>query len=373
MQIKNQRAPFKIILPTLAVLCLSLSLTACQKQQEPITEKLKSDQKIELIQQDLIQVKQGEAVSRAAFSGTIRAVNQSTIQAQVTATASTVSAQVGQNVSKGQILVQLNNQDNASRLAQARANLASAQAQAQQANNMVQRKKRLYNQGFISKVEYEQSQVDYTAQLETVKAQQANVDIAVKADQDGLIRSPISGVITKRQVEPGQTVTTGQTLFDIVDPSRLEIQASLPAEQQNALKLGNKVEYTIQGNSAKLSASLTRVSPIADPASRQIEFFAKPNETINSLSIGAFVEGFILGSNAVQGQQIPLDTIQDSKNKAYVWVIRDKKIQQVFIQVLDQQINSNIAIVSGLNSTDWVSRIQFVPEDINKTVVISAE
>lgn len=373
MQIKNTRAPFKIIMPTLAVLCLSLSLNACQKQKEQVTEAPKSDQNIELIQQDIIQVKQGEAVSRAAFSGTIRAVNQSTIQAQVTATASAVNVQVGQNVSQGQILVRLNNQDNASRLAQARANLASAQAQAQQANNMVQRKKRLYNQGFISKVEYEQSQVDYTAQLETVKAQQANVDIAVKADRDGLIRSPLSGVITKRQVEPGQTVAAGQTLFDIVDPSRLEIQASLPAEQQSALKLGNKVEYTIQGNPAKLSASLTRVSPIADPTSRQIEFFARPNETINSLSIGAFVEGFILGSNAVQGQQIPLDTVQDSQNKAYVWVVRDKKIQQVFIRVLDQQMNSNIAIVSGLNSTDWVSRIQFVPENINKTVVISAE
>ncbi|AMW79560.1 efflux transporter periplasmic adaptor subunit [Acinetobacter sp. TGL-Y2] len=373
MQIKNTRAPFKIIMPTLAVLCLSLSLNACQKQKKQVTEAPKSDQNIELIQQDIIQVKQGEAVSRAAFSGTIRAVNQSTIQAQVTATASAVNVQVGQNVSQGQILVQLNNQDNASRLAQARANLASAQAQAQQANNMVQRKKRLYNQGFISKVEYEQSQVDYTGQLETVKAQQANVDIAVKADRDGLIRSPLSGVITKRQVEPGQTVAAGQTLFDIVDPSRLEIQASLPAEQQSALKLGNKVEYTIQGNPAKLSASLTRVSPIADPTSRQIEFFARPNETINSLSIGAFVEGFILGSNTVQGQQIPLDTIQDSQNKAYVWVVREKKIQQVFIRVLDQQMNSNIAIVSGLNPTDWVSRIQFVPEDINKTVVISAE
>lgn len=373
MQIKTPSAPFKIILPTLAMLCLSFTLTACQKQQEPVSKTPESEQKIELIQQDLIQVKPGEAVSRAAFSGTIRAVNQSTIQAQVTATASAVNAQVGQNVSQGQVLVQLNNQDNASRLAQARANLASAQAQAQQANNMVQRKKRLYHQGFISKVEYEQSQVDYTAQLETVKAQQANVDIAVKADQDGLIRSPISGVITKRQVEPGQTVAAGQTLFDIVDPSRLEIQASLPAEQQSALKPGSKVEYSIQGNPAKLTASLTRVSPIADPASRQIEFFARPNETINSLSIGAFVDGFILGSNAVQGQQIPLDTIQDSQNKAYVWVVRDKKIQKVFIQVLDQQINSNLAIVSGLNASDWISRIQFVPEDINKTVVISAE
>ncbi|MBV7619333.1 biotin/lipoyl-binding protein, partial [Escherichia coli] len=111
----------------------------------------------------------------------------SSIQAQVTATASAVNAQVGQRVSKGQVLVRLNNQDNAARLAQARANLASTQAQANQARVMMERKRRLLNQGFISKVEYEQSQVDYRAQLENVRAQQANVDIAEKADRDGTI------------------------------------------------------------------------------------------------------------------------------------------------------------------------------------------
>ncbi|MCV9925985.1 efflux RND transporter periplasmic adaptor subunit, partial [Acinetobacter baumannii] len=135
-------------------------------------------------------------------------------------------------VQKGQVLVRLNNQDNAARLAQAQANLASTQAQANLAKSMVQRKNRLLDQGFISKVEYEQSLVDYQAQLENVRAQQANVDIAEKADRDGTILSPISGVITQRQVEPGQTVSAGQTLFEIIDPSRLEIQAKIPSDLQ---------------------------------------------------------------------------------------------------------------------------------------------
>ncbi len=48
--------------------------------------------------------------------------------------------------------------------------------------------------------------------MENVRAQQANVDIARKANQDGTIYSPISGVITKREVEPGQTVAVGTNL-----------------------------------------------------------------------------------------------------------------------------------------------------------------
>ncbi|MDM1272704.1 efflux RND transporter periplasmic adaptor subunit [Acinetobacter indicus] len=368
-RISHTSTRFRTPLLGFSTLCLCLLLTACQNS-EP--EQARSEaETIELIQDDVVAVQTGDSVSKTTFTGTIRAVQHSSIQAQVTATASTVNAQVGQRVSKGQVLVRLNNQDNAARLAQARANLASTQAQANQARVMMERKRRLLNQGFISKVEYEQSQVDYRAQLENVRAQQANVDIAEKADRDGTILSPISGVITQRQVEPGQTVSAGQTLFEIVNPDRLEIQAKLPSDQQSALKVGQKIEYKIQGNPAQLTATLSRVSPIADLASRQIEFFATPNESINSLSIGAFVEGNIISSNSISGQLIPLDTIQDIQNKPYVWVIRQNKIVRVDIHVLEQRYSDNTAIVSGLQASDLVSRVKFSPQNEQQPVSIS--
>ncbi|MDM1329848.1 efflux RND transporter periplasmic adaptor subunit [Acinetobacter indicus] len=368
-RISHTSTRFRTPLLGFSTLCLCLLLTACQNS-EP--EQARSEpETIELIQDDVVAVQTGDSVSKTAFTGTIRAVQHSSIQAQVTATASTVNAQVGQRVSKGQVLVRLNNQDNAARLAQARANLASTQAQANQARVMMERKRRLLNQGFISKVEYEQSQVDYRAQLENVRAQQANVDIAEKADRDGTILSPISGVITQRQVEPGQTVSAGQTLFEIVNPDRLEIQAKLPSDQQSALKVGQKIEYKIQGNPAQLTATLSRISPIADLASRQIEFFATPNESINSLSIGAFVEGNIVSSNSISGQLIPLDTIQDIQNKPYVWAIRQNKIVRVDIHVLEQRYSDNTAIVSGLQAGDLVSRVKFSPQNEQQPVSIS--
>lgn len=232
-------------------------------------------------------------------------------------------------------------------------------------------KKRLLDQGFISKVEYEQSLVDYQAQLESVRAQQANVDIAEKADRDGTILSPISGVITRRQVEPGQTVSAGQTLFEIIDPSHLEIQGKIPSDLQAALSLGGKIEYHLQGNPQKLTAKLTRISPIADPASRQIEFFAQPIESINSLSIGTFVEGDMLGSQSITGQIIPLDTIQDIQNSPYVWVIRHNKIEHVHIKVLEQRYSNNSAVVQGLQTGDQISRIKFNDKDLHQMVTIN--
>ena len=355
----------------ISILCFSTFFVACQKNEpEQPSENIK---KIELIQQDLVPIQLGTSVNQTNFTGTIRAVNQSSIQAQVTATATQVNAKIGQSVTQGQVLVRLNNQDNAARLAQSQANLAATKAQANQAKLMMQRKQRLLNQGFISKVEFEQSQVDYQAQLENVNAQQSNVDIARKADQDGIITSPINGVITKRQVEPGQTVAVGTTLFEIIDPNHLEIQAQLPSDMQAALKIGQKIEYTLQGNPNKLTATLSRISPLADPTSRQIEFFAQPNESITSLSIGSFLEGSILGTQAISGQIIPLDTVHDLPNKPYVWLIRENKIIRQNVTVLEQRYSTNIAVVQGLKNTDLISRVKFNDDDIQKAVSINKE
>ena len=363
---KNFLFYFKI-----SILCFSTLLVACQKNEPE--QPSKNIKKIELIQQDLVPIQLGTSVNQTNFTGTIRAVNQSSIQAQVTATATQVNAKVGQSITQGQVLVRLNNQDNAARLAQSQANLAATKAQANQAKLMMQRKQRLLNQGFISKVEFEQSQVDYQAQLENVNAQQSNVDIARKADQDGIITSPINGVITKRQVEPGQTVAVGTTLFEIIDPNHLEIQAQLPSDMQAALKIGQKIEYTLQDNPNKLTATLSRISPLADPTSRQIEFFAQPHESITSLSIGSFLEGSILGTQAISGQIIPLDTVHDLPNKPYVWLIRENKIIRQNVTVLEQRYSTNIAVVQGLKNTDLISRVKFNDDDIQKAVSINKE
>ncbi|MBK0064380.1 MULTISPECIES: efflux RND transporter periplasmic adaptor subunit [unclassified Acinetobacter] len=367
---KVSRTTFYI--PVLCLISFSFVLTACNRSTSTSeTAQPHSPETIDVIQQDLVEVSTGMLERKTAFTGTIRATQQSSIQAQVSATATQVNADVGQRVKKNQVLVRLNNQDNAARLAQAQANLASAQAQAELSRNLMQRKKRLLDQGFISRVEYEQSQVDYKAQLETVNAQKANLNIAQKADQDGIIRSPLDGIITKREVEPGQTVSAGQTLFEIVNPEQLEIQAKLPLEQQSALRIGQKIQYTIQGNQTPHNAVLTRVSPVADQVSRQIEFFAKPSEAINSLSIGAFIEGFILNQDQIQGQIIPLDSVQSIDHAPYVWVVRQQKLRKINIQVLEKRFAENKAIVSGLQNNDAISRIKFDNADENKSVIFS--
>lgn len=361
------------------ILCTLLGLTACQKEAietanqnaNPQNGQQNNQQAIELIAEDVVQIQTGSLADKSPFTGTIQAVSQTSVQSQVSATTMQVTAEIGQSISKGQVLVRLNNQDNNARLAQANANLAATQAQAELNRSLVERKRRLWQQGFISKLEYEQSQVEYLAQAEQIKAEQANVNIAKKAAQDTVIRSPINGVITNRQVELGQTITVGQTLFEIVDPSNLELKASLAVSEAYKLFVGQNIEFRLQGDTTLYPAKVTRVSPVADQASRNITFYARPT-TQAPLHIGAFVEGSIIRSSNQQasGQIIPLNAIRHIDTAPFVWVIRDNKILKVKVDVMQKQSADQLAIVSGLQNNDLVSLIDFKHDDQNKSVII---
>nr|WP_298891984.1 efflux RND transporter periplasmic adaptor subunit [uncultured Acinetobacter sp.] len=369
---KQKHLPFSLIL------CTVLGLTACQKEAietaNQNTNQKNGQQAIELIAEDIVQIKTGSLADKSPFTGTIQAVSQTSVQSQVSATAMQVTAEIGQSISKGQVLVRLNNQDNNARLAQANANLAATQAQAELNRSLVERKRRLWQQGFISKLEYEQSQVEYRAQAEQIKAEQANVNIAEKAAQDTVIRSPINGVITNRQVEQGQTISVGQTLFEIVDPSNLELKASLAVSEAYKLFVGQNIEFRLQGDTTLYPAKVTRVSPVADQASRNITFFARPTAQA-PLHIGTFVEGSIIRNNNQQasGQIIPLNAIRHIDTAPFVWVIRDNKLLKVKVDVMQKQSADQLAIVRGLQNNDLVSLIDFKHDDINQTVSIKSQ
>ncbi len=118
-----------------------------------------------MIQQDLVPIQQGSAVNSklplpVPFVPSIKV----SIQAQVTATATNVNAEVGSTGHERSSSCPFKQSRQCMHvLLKHKPILASTQAQANQARLMMERKQRLLNQGFISKVEFEQSRVDYQA------------------------------------------------------------------------------------------------------------------------------------------------------------------------------------------------------------------
>lgn len=353
-------------LPIFSILLSSLLIVSCGKQEDTTQTKKMTVQPLELISSDLVKPNYQQLSSSINFTGTLQAKMRTSVQAETSGTVIQLYANNGDRVNKGQTLLRLNNQDDQARLLQAQANYTAAKAQSDLSKNLAERNRRLFQQGYIAEIEYERSKAEAQAQRGNLDAQQALVNIAKKAANDATVQAPISGIVSNRQVQTGQTVANGQTLFEIVDPSTLELQGSVPDNNQTNLKVGQTVQYQFAGQSKPVfTARISRINPIADAASRALMFYADVSNSTGSLNIGNYVQGTIAFENGQNGLVIPSSAIwQQDSQSAFVWVVRQQKLVKLNVNIIAQDKMTNTALVEGIEPTDQVSLVK-VPDDAN--------
>lgn len=359
-------------LPIFAILLSSLFIVSCGKQ-EPITQAKTTVQPLELIGSDLVKPEYRQLSRNVSFTGTLQAKLRTSIQAETSGTVIQLYANNGDRVNKGQTLLRLNNQDDQARFLQAQANYTAAKAQADLSKNLAERNRRLFQQGYIAEIEYERSKADAQAQRANLDAQQALVTIAKKAANDATVQAPMSGIVSNRQVQTGQTVASGQTLFEIVNTSTLELQGSVPDNNQTNLRVGQTVQYQFAGQSKPVfTTRISRINPIADASSRALLFYADVNNNTGSLNIGNYVQGTITLEGGQHGLVIPSSAIWQQDNQSdYVWAVRQQKLVKVNVTILAQDKMTNTALVAGIEPTDQVSLVK-VPDEANgRTVTVS--
>ena len=351
--------------PFCAVFLSTLLLSGCNKQEVSSTSQ-ETVQPLELISSDLTKPVLKTLNRSIRFSGTLQAKQRTSIQAQTTGAIVQIYANNGDRINKGQTLIRINNQDDQARLLQAKANYTATKAQADLSQNLAERNRRLFQQGFIAEIEYERSKADARAQRENLSAQQAMVDIAKKAANDASVQAPISGIVANRQAQVGQTVSSGQTLLEIVDPTTIELQGSVPDNNQVNLKVGQLIEFQFAGQSKPVfTARISRINPIADSASRALMFYADVNNSSASLNIGNFVEGSVTLDGGQNGLVIPGNAIfQQANQSTYVWVVRQQKLTKAPVNILMRDDLSNTALVEGIQPTDQISLVK-LPDDSN--------
>lgn len=353
-------------LPIFSILLSSLLIVSCGKQEDTTQTKKMTVQPLELISSDLVKPNYQQLSSSINFTGTLQAKMRTSVQAETSGTVIQLYANNGDRVNKGQTLLRLNNQDDQARLLQAQANYTAAKAQSDLSKNLAERNRRLFQQGYIAEIEYERSKAEAQAQRGNLDAQQALVNIAKKAANDAAVQAPISGIVSNRQVQTGQTVANGQTLFEIVDPSTLELQGSVPDNNQTNLKVGQTVQYQFAGQSKPVfTARISRINPIADAASRALMFYADVSNSKGSLNIGNYVQGTIAFENGQNGLVIPSSAIwQQDSQSAFVWVVRQQKLVKLNVNIIAQDKMTNTALIEGIEPTDQVSLVK-VPDDAN--------
>jgi RND family efflux transporter MFP subunit len=245
-------------------------------------------------------IRQDTIRSGPALSGTLTAEREARIRAEVPGAVLQIVAEAGQRVARGALLARIDDAALRDQMLSARSGVTTARTSADQAARELQRAKTLAGAGAIAEREVEAAErADLAARAQLADAQ-ARLTAAEKQLASASVRAPFAGVVAERSVNAGDVVAPGAALFTVVDPASMRLEASIPADQVGAVKLGSPVQFTVNGYPGRTFAGrITRVSPVADPQTRQVQLLASIPNAGGGLVGGLFAEGRVASERRV--------------------------------------------------------------------------
>lgn len=252
----------------------------------------------------------------------------------------TLNIQLGTVVRKGQVLGSV---DNSLKYI----NLESAQLLAAKSEADYLRVKDLYEGKASTEVDFNNAKYNY----ENAKTQVRQIQQQIT---DGQIIAPISGMVTKKNVEAGEFVNMGTSIGTIVDVSRLKSFVAVSEKNVYALKTGAPV--TIRTDiypDQKFKGTIRYISPNGDESHNYDVEIAIQNDSKLYLKGGTFIMVHFDIPNKGTALQIPKIALVEGLKNPYVYVVNKQKAT-VKKLVLGRDLGEHIEVLSGLDAGEQV-------------------
>jgi RND family efflux transporter MFP subunit len=206
------------------------------------------------------------------LEATLEAVHESTISAQTSGAIKVVHYDVNDQVEAGALLMEIDDTQQQAALQQARANLAQAQAQNEDAQVLLQRNERLYKQGTLSKGEMDSTTARAKSAAAAVKAAEAALTQAKEQLTYTKVRAPYSGLVKARHVEMGELVNPGQPLMTGLSLDKLRAVADAP--QRIASQYRDASQISVQLENSSITPDSVVLYPYADASHHSVRLRA---------------------------------------------------------------------------------------------------
>lgn len=335
----NVRLPLlaRTALNTSAALLATAALLGCQPGSRgpaaaASAASAPATQALELSASDLASARQTELVGTLAVNGGLRAVQSAIVKAKVAAELKSLTVREGDRVSAGQVIGQLDATEYRWRLKQAEDQAAAAQSQLDIARRTLDNNKALVDQGFISRTALDTSVSGAAGAQSSLQAAQAAAEIARKAVLDSEVRAPIGGLISQRLVQPGERVPVDGRIVEIVDLSRIELEAAVSPEDVVQLRVGQAAKVQIDGLATSLTAKVVRINPAAQAGTRTVSAYLElqPGPHAAGLRQGLFARGSIELQRR-QALVVPASAVRADQARPYVLAVVDGKAQALTV------------------------------------------
>jgi membrane fusion protein (multidrug efflux system) len=306
--------------------------------------------------ENVVMVKRDRIVTGPLISGELRAAREANVRAELGGSVLQVLAEEGQAVRKGQVLgrIEATTLEDAKRSAESA--VRSAESQLDVARREAERTAQLVAAGALAQRDLEVAQSNVTAAEAALADARARLVSANKQLADAIVRAPFDGIVADRPVNAGDVVTPGTALFTIIDPSSMRLEASVPSEELALLRVGAPVEFQVRGYGQPFEGRIDRISPQADPSTRQVPIFVSIPNKGGRLVAGLFAEGRVV-SEASEGLVVPSNAVNESQGTAWVLRVTDGKTEKVEVKVgLRDHRTERVELVSGVKEGDTLLR-----------------
>ncbi len=321
------KAPMKwiAVLAVLAVVgALGLRMVAARKAKLAAVPAVATQSTIELAASDVVRAQERTLAQGLPISGAIKAANSAFVKAKVAGELQGLTVREGDSVRAGQQLAKVDAAEYQARVNQAQRQADAAKAQIDIAQRQYDNNKALVDQGFISRTALDTSLASLEAAQASFKASVAGVDLVRKSLEDTVLLAPISGIVAQRLAQPGERVGIDARVLEIVDLSRLELEASLSSADSLAVRVGQTAALSVEGAPATLAARVVRVNPSAQAGSRSVLVYLSIDKPAG-LRQGLFAQG-TLGTAATRALALPLSAVRTDKPAPYVQMVEAGKL-----------------------------------------------
>ena len=319
-----------VLLTLIAVVALGWRGHAARQATRQAQSAPVKDPVIELSAIDLATAHVVELTSGLPISGALKAVNSAIVKARVPGELQGLTVREGDRVEAGQVIARVESTEYADRVRQAQQQADAAKAQVEIAQRQVDNNAALVRQGFISKTAADNSLASLNTAQANHRAAQAGIDVLRKSLADTVLRAPISGQVSQRLAQPGERVAPEARIVEIVDLSRLELEASISPADSVAVRVGQQALLRIEGVAQPVAATVARINPSAQPGSRSVLIYltvaAQPG-----LRQGLFAQGQ-LATETQRALAVPLNAVRTDKPLPYVQVVEGDRIAHRTVQ-----------------------------------------
>ena len=278
--------------------------------------------------QDLVVSGQLDAATSVAVSfGTLGSVER-------------VLATEGQKVTKGQILAVLDE-------GYLRDQLAMAKAKADQAEDAWKRMEPMHKSGSLPDIKWVEVETGRDQARSSVSMAQRNLD-------DALLQSPLTGIVSKRAIEPGERAQPGVSAFTVVDTRTMLAALSIPEKDIATIRQGMVARVDVRAVGQKLTGKVKEIGVAADPFTRTYKVKVEVANPGGALRVGMLAQVRL----AVPGRKgTPIAPVAallvDEHDGKYVWVLTDSVIHKRGVRI-GALLQEGIAIDSGLSVGETV-------------------